>query len=137
MLVLKHAVLLHGVVEAAEDAAEEVEELLGQRPLQLGLRLQRAEEDRAGRNLRAEEGISGFAGGDAVEDVLWDECVEEDSVLLRREVSLFRHGELLPSQELAILAGKCGCQSSTRLKKQCAEENPSSGTDGQNSDDKN
>jgi hypothetical protein len=59
VLVLEHAVLLDGVVEAAEDEAEEVEELLGERRLQLGLGIEGAEHDGALGDVCAEHVVAG------------------------------------------------------------------------------
>ena len=85
MLVLEHAVALHGCVEGGVDGIEEGEGHVG---------LEGGEEDGAARDVAAEH-LGPRVGGEALDDVLRDERVEEGAVLLRGELRGLAHGVLV------------------------------------------
>ena len=85
VLVLEHAMALHGGVEGGVDGVEEGEGHVG---------LEGGEEDGAAGDVAAEH-LRARVRGEALDDVLGDERVEEGAVLLRRKLRGLAHGVLV------------------------------------------
>ncbi len=114
VLVLEHAEALDGVVEGSEDGVGEAEEGLGEGGAGGAEGVEGAEHDGAVGDRSAEEG-AGLGQGELCEDVLRDEGVKDVPAPLYHGLCALGDGELLPGDDLALVAGarpgeSCHCE---------------------------